>query len=100
LRSSFALSELRQVHPPLVEQKPEEDAVDGVVLRRWILAAVVVFLLIVSLAAARSIYTSAYGRQTGQAAHNVDSKGTHQQLRQENGSPENDEMRPERPNAR
>jgi TonB family protein len=94
LRTSFARSELRQVNPPLFEQKTEEVAIDRVVLRRWILAAVVVFLLIVSLAAARWIYTSAYGPQTGQAAHNVDSKGTHQQLRQENGKLENDEIRP------
>jgi len=57
LRTSFARSELRQVNPPLFEQKTEEVAIDRVVLRRWILAAVVVFLLIVSLAAARWIYT-------------------------------------------
>lgn len=100
LRTSFARSELRQVNPPLLEQKTEEVAIDRVVLRRWILAAVVVFFLIVSLAAARWIYTSAYGPQTGQAAHNVDSKGTHQQLRQENGSPENEEMQPDRPSVR
>jgi TonB family protein len=110
LRTSFAVSELRQVRAPLLEQKTEteEVAVDQVVLRRWILASVVIFLLIVLLAAARWIYTSptfdkvasAFGRQTGQVAHNVDSKGTYQQLHQENGSPENDEMQPDRPSVR
>jgi TonB family protein len=122
LRTSFARSELHQVREPLIEQKIEEVAVDRVVLRRWIFASVVVFLLIVLLAAARWIYTSPIfdkiasasdlremiarvfssgnGPQTGSVAHNVDSQETHPQLRQQNGSPENDEMRPDGPSVR
>ena len=111
LRTSFAHSELRQVRAPLL-------AVDRGVLRRWILASVVIFLLIVSLAAARWIYTSPIfdkiastsdlremiagvfssrnGSQTG-AAGAVAHSNADQQLRQEKEKRQNDEMRPDGP---
>jgi len=117
LRTSFAHSELRQVRAPLLEQKTEEVAVDRGVLRRWILASVVIFLLIVLLAAARWIYTSpifdkiasasdlrdmiagvsssANGPQTGEVVPNVDSKGAERLSRQEKGKPKDAEMRPD-----
>lgn len=117
LRTSFARSELHQVREPLIERKIEEVAVDRGVLRRWILASVIVFLLIVSLAAARWIYTSAIfdkiasasdlremiagvsssanGPQTSAIAHNVDSKPAERQSRQEKGKPKNAETRPD-----
>jgi TonB family protein len=116
LRTSFAKSELRQVRSPSLEQKTEEVAIDPGVLRRWILASVVIFLLIVLLAAARWIYTSpifdkiasasdlrdmiagvsssANGPKTSAIAHNVDSKPAERQSRQEKGKRENAEMRP------
>jgi TonB family protein len=50
LRSSFGQSE--------VEGKSEESALDREILGRWILASAVLFLLIVSLAAARWIYVT------------------------------------------
>jgi TonB family protein len=97
-------------------------AVDRGVLRRWILASVAIFLLIVLLAVARWIYTSpifdkivfasdiremitrvfssANGSQTGGDAHNVHSKGADRQLRQEKGKLENDEIRPDGPTVR
>jgi TonB family protein len=58
LRTSFARSEIRQVRKPLFKGWTEEVAGDRAVLRQWILASVVIFLLMVSLAAARWIYTS------------------------------------------
>jgi TonB family protein len=122
LRTSFARSETRQARAPLLERWTEEVAVDRGVLRRWILASVVIFLLIVLLAVARWIYTSpifdkiasasdiremialvfssANGSQTGGVAHNVDSKGADRQLRQEKGKLENDENRPDGPSVR
>jgi TonB family protein len=122
LRTSFAQSELRQVRAPLRERKTHEVDVDRVVLRRWILASVVVFLLIVLLAAARWIYTSpifdkiasvsdlremiagvsssANGPQASKLAHNVDSKGAERQSRKEKGKRENDGMRPDDPSVR
>jgi TonB family protein len=117
LRTSFAHSELRQVRAPLLEQKTEEVAVDRGVLHRWILASVVIFLLIVLLAAARWIYTSpifdkiasasdlremiagvsssANGPQTGGVVPNVDSKGAERLSPQEKAKPKNAEMRPD-----
>ena len=117
LRTSFARSEARQVRAPLLERWTEDVAVDRGVLRRWILASVAIFLLIVLLAVARWIYTSPIfdkitsasdiremiagvfssvnGSQTGGVAHNVDSKAADRQLRQEKGELENDEMRPD-----
>jgi TonB family protein len=50
LRSSFGQSE--------VEGKSEESALDREILGRWILASAILFLLIVSLAAARWIYVT------------------------------------------
>jgi TonB family protein len=122
LRTSLAQSEVRQVRAPFLERRTEEVAVDRGVLRRWILASVAIFLLIVLLAVARWIYTSpifdkiasvsdiremitrvfssANGSQTGGVAHNVDSKGTDRQLRQEKGKLENDEIRPDGPSVR
>jgi TonB family protein len=47
-----------------------------------------------------SVFSSGNGPQTGSVAHNVDSQETHRQLRQQNGSSENDEMRPDGPNVR
>jgi TonB family protein len=117
LRTSLAQSEVRQVRAPFLERRTEEVAVDRGVLRRWILASVAIFWLIVLLAVARWIYTSpifdkivfasdiremitrvfssANGSQTGGVAHNVDSKGADRQLRQEKGKLENDEIRPD-----
>jgi TonB family protein len=122
LRTSFARSEARQVRAPLFERWIEDVAVDRGVLRRWILASVAIFWLIVLLAVARWIYTSpifdkiasasdiremitrvfssANGSQTGAVAHNVDSKGANRQLRQEKGKLENDEIRPDGPSVR
>jgi TonB family protein len=117
LRTSFAQSGVRQVRAPLLERWTGEGAVDRGVLRRWILASLVIFLLIVSLAAARWIYTSpifdkigsasdlremiarvsssANGPQTSEMAHSVDSKS-----RQEKGKPANVEKRPHGTNVR
>jgi TonB family protein len=117
LRTSLAQSEVQQVRAPFLERRTEEVTVDRGVLRRWILASVAIFWLIVLLAVARWIYTSpifdkiasasdmremiahvfssANGSQTGGVAHNVDSKGADRQLRQEKGMLENDEMRPD-----
>ena len=122
LRTSLAQSEVRQVRAPFLERRTEEVAVDRGVLRRWILASVAIFWLIVLLAVARWIYTSpifdkiasvsdiremitrvfssANGSQTGGVAHNVDSKGADRQLRQEKGKLENDEIRPDGPSVR
>ncbi|HTG29271.1 MAG TPA: TonB family protein [Methylomirabilota bacterium] len=122
LRTSFARSESRQVRAPLLERWTEDVAVDRGVLRRWILASVAIFWLIVLLAVARWVYTSpifdkiasvsdiremitrvfssANGSQTGAVAHHVDSKGADRQLRQEKGKLENDEMRPDGPSVR
>jgi len=121
LRTSFAQSEARQVRAPLFERRTQEADVDRGVLRRWILASVAIFLLIVLLAVARWIYTSPIfdkitsvsdiremiagvfssgnGSQTGGVAHNVDSKWADRQLRQEKGKLENDEMRPDGPSV-
>ena len=122
LRTSLAQSEVRQVRAPFLERRTEDAAVERGVLRRWILASVAIFLLIVLLAVARWIYTSpifdkivfasdiremitrvfssANGSQTGGVAHNVDSKGADRQLRQETGKLENDEIRPDGPSVR
>jgi TonB family protein len=122
LRTSLAQSEVRQVRAPFLERRTEEVAVDRGVLRRWILASVAIFWLIVLLAVARWIYTSpifdkiasasdiremiagvfssANSSQTGGVAHNVDSKGADRQLRQEKGKLENDEIRPDGPSVR
>jgi TonB family protein len=122
LRTSLAQSEVRQVRAPFLERQTEEVAIDQGVLRRWILASVAIFLLIVLLAVARWIYTSpifdkiasasdiremiarvfssANGSQTAGVAHNVDSKGADRQLRQEKGKLENDEIRPDGPSVR
>jgi TonB family protein len=122
LRTSLAQSEVRQVRAPFLERRTEEVAVDRGVLRRWILASVAIFLLIVLLAVARWIYTSpifdkiasvsdiremitrvfssANGSQTGGVAHNVGSKGADRQLHQEKGKLENDEIRPDGPSVR
>jgi hypothetical protein len=122
LRTSFARSEARQVRAPLLERWTEEVATDRGVLRRWILASVAIFLLIVLLAVARWIYTSpifdkivfasdiremitrvfssANRSQPGEVAHNVDSKGADRQLRQEKGKLKNDKMRPDGPSVR
>src|SRR3984957_5488580 len=122
LRTSLAQSEVRQVRAPFLERRTEDAAVDRGVLRRWILASVAIFWLIVMLAVARWIYTSpifdkivsasdiremiagmfssANGSQTGGVAHKVDSKGADRQLRQEKGKLENDEIRPAGPSVR
>jgi TonB family protein len=116
LRTSFAQSDARQLHAPLLERRTEELAVDRGVLRRWILASVAIFLLIVLLAAARWIYTSPIFDKIASAsdlremiagvfssakvAHNVDSKGAERQSRQGKGKPENAEMRPDGANVR
>ena len=121
LRTSLAQSEVRQVRAPFLARRTEEVAVDRGVLRRWILASVAMFWLIVLLAVARWIYTSpifdkiastsdiremiarvftsANGSQTGGVAHNVDSKGADRQLRQEKGKLKNDEIRPDSPSV-
>jgi hypothetical protein len=122
LRTSFARSEARQVRAPLLERSTEEVALDRGVLRRWILASVVIFLLIVLLAAARWIYTSPIfnkiasaadlremiagasrsesGPKTKAVAPDVDSKGAERQSRQEKGKAENAEMRRDGTNVR
>jgi TonB family protein len=114
--------QLWQVRAPSLEQKTEEVAVDPGVLRRWILASVVIFLLIVLLAAARWIYTSpifdkiasasdlremiagvsssANGPQTSEIAHGVDLKTAERQSRQEKGKSKNAEMRTDGTNVR
>jgi len=111
-----------RVRKPLFKGWTEEVAGDRAVLRRWILASVVIFLLMVSLAAARWIYTSpifdkiasasglremlagvyssANGPQTSEVGHNVDSKPTERQSRQEKGKPENAGKRPDGTNLR
>jgi TonB family protein len=113
LRTSFAQPEIRQVRTPLLEQETEEVAVDRGILRRWILAAVVVFLLIVSLAAATwistspifdkiasasdlrkmiaGVFSSENGPQTGALARS----NAAQEFRQEKEKRQNDEMRPD-----
>jgi TonB family protein len=122
LRTSFARSETRQVRKPLLEGRTEEVTGDRGILRRWILASVVIFLLMVSVAAARWVYTSpifdriasasglremiagvyssANGPQTSEVGHNVDSKPTERQSRQEKGKPENAGKRPDGTNVR
>jgi TonB family protein len=122
LRTSFAKSELRKVRSPSLEQKTEEVAINPGVLRRWILASVVIFLLIVLLAAARRIYTSpifdritsasdlremiagvsssANGPQTSEIAHGVDLKTAERQSRQEKGKSKSAEMRTDGTNMR
>jgi len=121
LRTSFA-QEIQPAREPVLEGRTEEVAVDQDVLRRWILAAVVVFLLIVSLAAARWIYaspifnkiasapdvremiarvfSSTSGPETNEASHNVDSNWAERQSHQEKGKLENDGMRRDGPSVR
>jgi TonB family protein len=58
LRTSFGQSETQSMSRSSVESRADEAALDWGILRQWIVASVVLFLLIVSLAAARWIYTT------------------------------------------
>jgi TonB family protein len=58
LRSSFGQSERQSMNGSSFESGADEGSLDWGTLRQWMVASVVLFLLIVSLAAARWIYTT------------------------------------------
>jgi TonB family protein len=58
LRSSFGQSETRSMSSSSVDSGADQGSLDWGTLRQWMVASVVLFLLIVSLAAARWIYTT------------------------------------------